>query len=434
MNPAADDALSVRAEPPPAFDEEASESESEPVAATYVKGLDAAITRSAAAMASLPKTRLSELVELIHMPFDSTVTAEFNSATYAQVIWLLCRVKPGVKISDLRVGTYRELGQLLDKAKQRFVSSMGASKFDDKVVVPLGACPSNELVAQIALEQGFRMEWLEKKVAAKAKSAPQQQQLLLPFVRPVVAAPGTTALVSAAAFAAATPATPVAAAPPAAATFAAASPVVAVPATVASATFLAAPGAPSAGARGLASGAAPGDVATAMHPDIMRQAMTLWLQQNPQMTQAGPVVSFTNNVFGELVEPAGEAPAGEQAPVPEGPVPDAAICAICQSAIGATSEYGDSEALLCAHVYHAVCLDQYCSATGKTRANCCPFKCNESSFVTVAADGAAADGGDGAAGNGNVADAAAAPSAEEVAELAQLVQQYTSRAMEEMMG
>ena len=163
-----------------------SESESEAASehdAKYSKGLDAAITRSAVAVTGLPKTRLSELVELIHEPFDSTITAEFTPATSAMLIWLLCRIKPNVKICDLRVGTYRELGTLMVKAKKRLMTSMGSSKFDDKFIIPLGCTPSSDMVMELAMENGFSEEWLTTKNAPKAKAAPGQQLSLLPFAR-----------------------------------------------------------------------------------------------------------------------------------------------------------------------------------------------------------------------------------------------------------
>jgi hypothetical protein len=41
------------------------------------------------------------------------------------------------------------------------------------------------------------------------------------------------------------------------------------------------------------------------------------------------------------------------------------------------------EALLCSHAFHTSCIDDYISATGRTRLNCCPFKCGAvSEFAT----------------------------------------------------
>jgi len=39
--------------------------------------------------------------------------------------------------------------------------------------------------------------------------------------------------------------------------------------------------------------------------------------------------------------------------------------------------------LLCSHAFHTSCIDDYISATGRTRLNCCPFKCGAvSEFAT----------------------------------------------------
>ena len=108
---------------------------------------------------------------------------------------------------------------------------------------------------------------------------------------------------------------------------------------------------------------------------MIRKAMALWMQRNSiaafEVVPAAPQ---------DVPQPVSDAPVVAEAPQPGDPI---LICAICQSAMGSASEYGESEALACAHVYHRMCLDQYCSATGKTRSNCCPFKCNASAYVTV---------------------------------------------------
>ena len=385
---AAAEAPPAAAAPTEASDSE--ESESEDKTSTYAKGLDATITRSAVAVAGLPKIRLSELVELVHEPFDSTVTAEFSPVDMATMIWLLCRIKPNVKICDLRVGTYRELGALLVKAKKRLMNSMGSSKFDDKLILPLGCTPTSDMVKQLAEENGFTEEWLITKKAPKAKAAPGQQLSLLPFVRPlpptqpvdVPIAPATDALVAVEAPQAHQPVARVVV-PPAAPAKAAsrAGPPVLSSAPAAPVAALA-PSAPSPAAQGSGS--------QEFSPDMMRQAMAFWLQQNPQHAVPTAPAEVVSPPAQDLVEPALVAPVVSEASQSSSPGQgdvEVRICAICQSALGSTSEYGESEALACAHVYHRTCLDQYCSATGKTRLNCCPLKCSASAYLTVEGDG-----------------------------------------------
>ena len=64
------------AEPEESASEE-SDDDNEQDPGAYAKGIDAAITRSAVAFTGFSKIRLSELIEFIHDPFDSTVTASF---------------------------------------------------------------------------------------------------------------------------------------------------------------------------------------------------------------------------------------------------------------------------------------------------------------------------------------------------------------------
>ena len=381
----------------PLESESESESESEredKQASAYAKGLDAAITRSAVAVTGLPKTRLSELVELIHEPFDSTVTAEFCPATSAMLIWLLCRIKPNVKICDLRVGTYRELGALMVKAKKRLMNSMGSSKFDDKLILPLGCTPSIDMVKELAVENGFSEEWLITKKAPKAKAAPGQQLSLLPFVRPLPPtqpvdapiAPATDAPVALDAPAVHQPVAQVVVPPAAPAKAAArAGPPLLSSAPAAPAGPLAAPAPTSA-----LPPAAQGSDSQEFPPDMIRQAMAFWLQQNPQHAVPTAPAEVALPPAQDVVQPALVAPvvaeASQGSPPGQGEI-EVRICAICQSSLGPTSEYGESEALACAHVYHRTCLDQYCSATGKTRLNCCPLKCSTSAYLTVEGDG-----------------------------------------------
>lgn len=372
-------------------DEEETEESADDATGGYSKGPEAKITRSAVAIVALPKTRLAEVIELLHEPYDSTVTAEYSGPVLAQMIWIFCRVKPCVKIAELRVQTYSGLGSLLLKAKKRLTASMGVSKFEDKVIIPLGDNPASEVVSQVASDLGFQVEWLNtKKVAPKARGG---QQLLLQLgpARNANASPAVPPLDESATGeptdAAATPAPIIPRdAPAVAAPLMDAEPrTVAAPISVAG--NQAAPrtpmidwilGAPTPGDQAGQATLATADLQ--LSPDIIRQAMALWMQQQNQASVVAPVV----------LAPA-PAPALEQ--VEEEP----SICLICRSNLGATSEHGVSEALLCAHVYHEDCLDRYCSATGKTRDQCCPLKCNTSAYITI--DGGAADAGDGVGEN-----------------------------------
>ena len=52
------------------------------------------------------------------------------------------------------------------------------------------------------------------------------------------------------------------------------------------------------------------------------------------------------------------------------------LCVLCQH------KFGDEEceSLICGHVFHAECLADYISTTGKPKTHCCPIKCYESNI------------------------------------------------------
>ena len=156
-------------------DAEESDSDSSAVAGKrgqskkYQKDAKAMITRSAAGLMQLPRVRLAELVEAL-AGLDSSVTAEWGESVSCKLIWVLTRVKPSTKISDLRVDSYAKLSSLLQRAHSRIQQSLGAAKYDDKIKAALGHSPSVDVVEKLAAELGFNEAWLDKVAAPKAKA------------------------------------------------------------------------------------------------------------------------------------------------------------------------------------------------------------------------------------------------------------------------
>ena len=66
---------------------------------------DALISRSVTYVKQLPRNRVSETLEAVDGQLDASFTSELSSDGYLIVLWLYCRVKPCVKISDLRALT-----------------------------------------------------------------------------------------------------------------------------------------------------------------------------------------------------------------------------------------------------------------------------------------------------------------------------------------
>ncbi len=63
---------------------------------------DMMISRSVTYLKNLPRARLSEGLELIHASLDTTFLAECSQGGLLCLLWLFTRLKPGLRVSDLR--------------------------------------------------------------------------------------------------------------------------------------------------------------------------------------------------------------------------------------------------------------------------------------------------------------------------------------------
>lgn len=66
------------------------------------RNVEAFISRSCTYVKYIPRSRLSECMELICPALDSTYTSECSQTGLLALLWLFCRVKPVVKLTDLR--------------------------------------------------------------------------------------------------------------------------------------------------------------------------------------------------------------------------------------------------------------------------------------------------------------------------------------------
>lgn len=64
---------------------------------------DAVISRSCTTLKDAARSRLSHCLELMNGMFDATYTAECSKHGILILVWIMTRVKPRVKISDLRI-------------------------------------------------------------------------------------------------------------------------------------------------------------------------------------------------------------------------------------------------------------------------------------------------------------------------------------------
>ena len=73
----------------------------------------------------------------------------------------------------LGVKTYGDLRDLLKRAHDRVVSSMGTETFQRKVLDILPLTLDNDMLFEMAKEFGWQLQWLEKR---KSKKKEQQQE------------------------------------------------------------------------------------------------------------------------------------------------------------------------------------------------------------------------------------------------------------------
>lgn len=62
---------------------------------------DALISRSVTYIKQLPRNRMSETLEAVDSTLDASFTSELSVSGCLMMLWLYCRIKPSVKVSDL---------------------------------------------------------------------------------------------------------------------------------------------------------------------------------------------------------------------------------------------------------------------------------------------------------------------------------------------
>jgi len=407
---------------------------------SYSKGPKALISRGGSVLASLPRVRLAEMVQAVSPMFDSGMTSDYESTTLVTLLWTLTRIKPQTRIADLRVTRYNRLAELLQTANRRLRQNMTISKYEDQIEARLGHHPTAETIAGIADTLGFQQSWLAPPTKGKGKGKGGVQTALPDLIRMSAAAVPPVNGNSGSSGQAQPCVVPLVCAPlprPH-------SPVIAVEAVVAPVPDLVPPQASTSDAN--AAVAALMLQLSRLGPDALKtlvasmgqqgqqqhgqrqegggQALQISEQQPPAaMPPAAPASSYTSSAHSALlpqqqweVVSHQPPPQQEQQPLPQQPlddqgvqqqdveqvfqqpapqldiqqqveseVPQAAdgglMCAFCQQKFGEMPV----ESLLCGHVFHTACVDDYLSATGKQRDTChCPFKCRIQEFVVIA--------------------------------------------------
>ena len=341
-------------------------------------------------LGGIGRVRKGEALESLDHRLDATCLADLDDAYLDKVLWILTSVRPTTKLADLRVPTWRILYGKLAISNKRVVERLSPVNYDEMVKRMLPMQP--EVIDAVAREEG----WSDSYASRKRKASSVPLDLAGMSGQPSNGTPSASLMDSA----------------------------MDVWARYAG---------------GLGVHLQPMDRGLQAMQDQMgttwqqllepqlqasqpEQAPTpledrtqlQTLQQHapatpsapvqapatpsaPQQQHAAPLAPQQQPAPATPSAPQPRAPATPQQPErpptaaqdpeqPEGPIVTH-ICVICQSDMSSGQD-DVLEALRCGHVFHAICLQECLTVTGKSREDACPFKCK-----VTAADIARVTGG-----------------------------------------
>ena len=86
-------------------------------------GMDAKVTTGGTPIRKLPKIRLGEAIEFVKPGLDVTVIGDLSQDLHALVLWELTRIKPSMKVQEIRALTYVGLCKRFRAACERMLVS-----------------------------------------------------------------------------------------------------------------------------------------------------------------------------------------------------------------------------------------------------------------------------------------------------------------------
>ena len=98
--------------------------------------------------------RKSEAIEEVCDNFDATSTVDLSAGGMDKLIWLLTRMRPFTKMSDLRCKTWKDFYAKLKVASKRTMKALTEDTF--KSMLQELETMSDDIVDRIAQEQGFK--------------------------------------------------------------------------------------------------------------------------------------------------------------------------------------------------------------------------------------------------------------------------------------
>ena len=143
----------------------------------YANGVDAKITNTDVPIMRLPRSRLSEAVEWMNPSFDAVATSTLDQHDLATLIWIMAKVKPNLKVSVLRVESYRQLYELFKSAQKR--QEVNNPIAYQMLMVRLSNITTG-VISTVAADLGFLSQWFvasEKWKRGHASMQPQRAQV-----------------------------------------------------------------------------------------------------------------------------------------------------------------------------------------------------------------------------------------------------------------
>ena len=326
--------------------------------------IETPITTASLPLYKLPKVRLSECVEHISKgDIDATLTSNLSQQGLAILLWMFSKVRPDLKVTELRVKTYQQLARRLAVAHERSARSnpLHFQSFINTFLTQAAPLEDKEVISR-AKSMGFNEDWVKppnkKKSDCGAIKGP-------PDAEDKTRAP------------------------------------------------IGEHGPPDAEAKTRAPIGHPAHMtkpAAQLDPEPLESLGSRGLDQDepaPKRRRTNSTVEPTPTPFGPrwfnphptVLVPRDTPPIlaltdAVREPSPRddshllgpglltgwGPQPQEVnklSCVFCQ---GDLMDGAPLEALLCGHTYHSECLEQYCLCSGKTKEEGCPFKCHETSL------------------------------------------------------
>ncbi len=130
------------------------------------------ITTASITLGQIPKCHQVDALEVVCTKLDATRSGTCEQDELAVIHWMLNRLRPDMKVGDLRCGDYDQVAEKFKLATERVRESSPAD-FDymvDKIVHYLQKSQFDKIL-DMALELGFDPEWLSRKKRPKKVKA-----------------------------------------------------------------------------------------------------------------------------------------------------------------------------------------------------------------------------------------------------------------------